>query len=156
MAIIENEAPVSGHGVMFDMELDPVGAQGDFTRVGYITSDLPFMTESPTTVFTPHDKGISMVVVGPEQHTNWELEAPYVSSDPTHNALRDARTNRTLTGFKWSFGTGVGSDTGVIASGYVSAWGLTQPNTEGIRTMQATIVKHGPYWVDGVLVGDSF
>lgn len=156
MAIVNNTEPVSGHGVEFGVTLDPGAAPGDFTRIGYITSDLPFNTTSPTTVFTPHDKGISYVVVGPEQHEEWTFTAPYVSADPTHDFLREARQDRTFLGFQWAFGTGMGSDQGVIASGYVSAWGLSQPNTEGTRDMNVTIVRSGPYWVDGTLVGDSF
>lgn len=157
MPLVDNTQPVSGHGVRFSITLDPVGAPGTFTLVGGVVGNLPpFLAPRSVTKSTAHDKGINIVVLGPREHAASTFQIDYVSSDPTHTKLYEFERDGTFFGTLWEFGTGLGSDGGVIRSGYVSNNNFMHEVKEGIRRMETTFEPSGPYWVDGDLIGDAF
>lgn len=153
----ENEVPVSGHGAILSVTLDPVGAPSTFTRISRIEGNLP-PANAPRVVtkFTTHDRGIDEAVLGPAAHADWQFKLKYVGDDPTHPYLYQTYLDGTLTNFLWEFDSGVGSEGGIMAYGYVSVFDFAHESGAGTRDANVTIVKSGPYWVDGVLIGDSF
>lgn len=154
MPIVENEQPVSGHGVILSITLDPVSAPGDFTALGYVSSALNFESPSTITKSTPHDKNINYVVLGPEEHPDMTFTVDYVAAEDTHQYVWTAKKAKTFVGLLWEFDTGLGSDGGVLKSGYISAVKFLHDAGAGIRRMEVTFVPSGPYWVDGELIGD--
>lgn len=153
MPIVENTEPVSGHGVIVSITLDPVGAPETFTELGYITSALNFETSRSMTKSTPHDRDINYVVLGPEEHPDMTFTVDYVASEDTHQYLWTAKRTKAFVGLLWEFDTGLGSDGGVLRSGYISNVKFLHDAGAGIRRNEVTFVPSGPYWVDGELIG---
>lgn len=156
MPVVENEVPVSGHGAQLAVTLDPVSAPDEFTQITRIEGNLPPANANPiVTKFTTHDRNIDNVVLGPDQHVDSSFVLHYVAADPTHPYLYQCKLNKTRTNFLWTFGTGVGSDGGVMKYGYVSVFDFMNESGGGTQRANVTIVWDGEYWVDGELIGVS-
>lgn len=147
--------PVSGHGVNVAVELDPSGAQGTFTVLGYLSSDfVNEMTRGVANAYA-HDKTISNKVVSSIMELGqWDLTHLRVYGNASQDGVRDLFLANTLTGVRItgvSDGAGPGIDE-LIASGQFSSYNDNMPvGPDGIRTVECMFEPSDAIKIDGTI-----
>lgn len=147
---------VKGHGATIAMELDPQGAPGVFTTIAELNGDInePGLSR-PWTETTPHQDTIDSGVTGRLGREPLTFSVNWIFNDTTHVALRDAIIDNQFTGFRiLGPGGSAGSDE-IIASGFVTNIGVTNPVREGARSGEITVQLSKAQKVDGTIVGTA-
>lgn len=147
---------VSGHGATIAMELDPVGAQGAFTVIAELNGDInePGLNR-PWTETTPHQDTIDSGVTGRLGREPLSFTVNWIFDDETHVALRDAIVDNVFTGFRIRGPGGSANTDEIVASGFVTNIGVTNPVREGARSAEVTIQLSKAQKVDGVVIGEA-
>lgn len=149
---------VAGHGALIAIEKDPTGAQGTFTTLGGLSSDIqePGVTR-PETEITPHNADIDYWLPGVRKREAVTFTVNFDYEDATHDHLTGlkAKANSGDTfGIRFR---GPGWDTegenDFIASGFITSMTITNPVMEGARTADVTMRLSGPMIDNGVTVG---
>lgn len=147
--------PISGHNTLFWFEMDPVGAQGTFTELPQVTSNIDTGNTSETSEVTPHGATVDSYIVSPVMKRNeYTITGSYIHGNATQEGLRDHRNAQTLFGYRITGPTwpgGVSTSDTEIGSGYCTSFRVMGPTGAGARTFEAVFRPHGPYMIDGEL-----
>ena len=144
--------PQAGHGAIYAIELDPVGAPGVFTAIGELTSEAGPSFNRPASDGTAHNRDIDVYVPGVLMRDTWKFDFSYIFGDLGHEALKGFMFDGTTFGCKF---IGPGNLGVTIASGFLIAYNETNPPKEGIRKVSSEFRPSGPMIVDGVAIGTA-
>lgn len=149
----------AGHGATLAMELDPTGAQGVFTVVSELASDIDGLALSrSSTEVTPHEDDIDSYVHGVLKRDPLTFTCNFIYGGATHTGAKGLRDN-IITGTRFGIrfrGVGGTDDTDeIIASGEVINWKEVNPAREGARSAEITFQPSKAFIVDGVTKGNA-
>jgi hypothetical protein len=146
---------VAGHGALIAVESSPIVA-GTFVDIAELTSDLDFGVNRPSTDVTPHNDTIDAHIVGVMRRDPLALVGNFIFDGATHDQATGLQKHW-IDGDKFGIlfkGPAWAADTDeIIASGYITNFMRTAPNSEGAYGFEATLQPSGPMKIDGVTVG---
>lgn len=145
--------PVAGHATQIYAEVDPVGAQGTFTRVPEVTSSIDDNRTREMTEITPHgDIPDSYIVSQVHKRGEVAMDITYKFGDTVHAALMAHFNNNVRFGIMivGPEGTAPGTDT-VIESGQLVSFNRTSPVRNGEYKAALSFRPSGAYKINGTL-----
>jgi hypothetical protein len=151
----------AGHGALLQMELDPSGAQGTFTTIGLLFTDINWPTMShPETDVTPHQVNDDRWVLSPKrarEAVTFTITYDVDDAAGTHDELVTGFYSNECRGFKFigpgdtqSANPGTETDY-MVASGYVQSFTKVAPVGEGAYTADVILRFTGPHERNGTL-----
>ncbi len=141
---------------MFTIELDPSGAQGTFTTVGELFTDVNWPTVShPESDVTPHQLNDDVFVMSSKRSREAvTFTVNYDDVDTTHDALTGMYNQffaNEPRGMQIIGPGGSSPSTDIwVASGFVQAAARVAPVGEGGYSADFTIRFNGPFLINGV------
>lgn len=142
-----------GHGALFAMELDPVGAPGTFTTIGELVGDIAVSLARTSVEVTPHNETIdSYVASAVMRREEWDLSVNYDPADTTHVQMNEHLYDNVTFGVRFRGPGSTGPADEWIASGFLTSVRQVNPAREGVRSLEVNFQPSDAMKIDGVLI----
>lgn len=145
--------PTSGHGSKIYMEADPVGAQGTFTLIAQVHSDVVREWTRDKSVITPAESGVdTKVVANVINRPDLTFTLNYIPGDTVHRAIQTSMLGKVTTGLLIVGTQGrYPLDDEMMGSGAFMGFKDTAPIENGERKAEVTYMWSGAFKFNGTL-----
>lgn len=147
--------PQSGHGALYAVEVDPVGAPGVYSTVPELNGDITTgATRNAIEAPIHNSNSLRRFPSNMIDFGEWAISFNYVYGDPIHAAMRTHWLTGTIFGARKRGPGGLANSDEMLASGFISNWQESNPvGTDSLRTVEATFSISSSVIVDGVTYG---